>query len=77
VSAALSPGQAPARVTPKIPQAAEEPTAGRAVVLGSAELEAAHAAAAAAPPLTTRQRDTLAGIFGPHLRALHREHAQA
>jgi hypothetical protein len=54
---------------------AEEPTAGRAVVLGPAELEAAHAAAAAAPPLTTRQRDTLAGIFGPHLRALHREHA--
>ena len=77
MSAALSPGQAASRAAPQTPPSAEAPTTGRAAVLSPAELAAAHAAAAAAPPFTARQRDTLAGIFGPLLRELHREHAQA
>ncbi|TQM83220.1 hypothetical protein FHX81_5638 [Saccharothrix saharensis] len=75
MSEPLSPEQAPAKVTTQGPPSPEVPTAGRAALLGPAELAAARAAAAAAPPLSTRQRDVLAGIFGPHLRELHHQRA--
>ncbi|OXM59138.1 hypothetical protein [Amycolatopsis vastitatis] len=52
-----------------------EPAAATAItdpasVLTPAQLQAARAAAASAPPFTPAQRDRLACIFGPTVRAV-------